>query len=171
VSTSLETKRAARRPAPATCLLFDRPHPVGSVASVVLGALFTAICSGLPVPRGPAILSRMGTKSRETIYGASIRAAAERATERARLPIGSPSKRGTSACLAFRVRRSRRRRWATRSMRRPKTTPVHELERYMRCKDCSKVRGYPFKRSHLVALRSTKITAADPPSTWWPGER
>ena len=27
------------------------------------------------------ILSRMGTKSRETIYGASIRAAAERATE------------------------------------------------------------------------------------------
>ena len=27
------------------------------------------------------ILSRMGTKSRETIYGASVRAAAERATE------------------------------------------------------------------------------------------
>lgn len=53
----------------------------GSVASVVPGALSTASCSGLPVPRGPAILSRMGTKSRETIYGASIRAAAERATE------------------------------------------------------------------------------------------
>ena len=45
------------------------------------GTLSTAICSGLPVHRGPAILSRMGTKSRETIYGASIRAAAERATE------------------------------------------------------------------------------------------
>ena len=30
-------------------------------------------------------------------------------------------------------------------IRRPKTTPVHELERYMRCKDCSQVRGYPYK--------------------------
>jgi hypothetical protein len=49
----------------------------------------------------------MGTKSRETICGASIRASAERAAE----------------------------------------------------------------RSHLVALRSTKISASDPPSTWWPGER
>jgi hypothetical protein len=56
-------------------------------------------------------------------------------------------------------------------VRRPKTRPVHELERYMRCKDCSEVRGYPYKRSYLVALRATKITASDPPSTWWPGER
>jgi hypothetical protein len=56
-------------------------------------------------------------------------------------------------------------------VRRPKTTPIHELERYMRCKDCSQVRGYPYKRSHLVALRPTKISANDPPSTWWPGER
>jgi hypothetical protein len=31
----------------------------------------------------------------------------------------------------------------------PKSTPVHELERYMLCKDCSEVRGYPYKRSHL----------------------
>ena len=56
-------------------------------------------------------------------------------------------------------------------VRRPKTTPIHELERYMRCKDCSQVRGYPYKRSHLVALPPTKISASDPPSTWWPGER
>jgi len=56
-------------------------------------------------------------------------------------------------------------------IRRSKTTPIHELERYMRCKDCSEVRGYPYKRSHLVALRSTKISASDPSSTWWPGER
>jgi hypothetical protein len=34
-------------------------------------------------------------------------------------------------------------------VRRPKTTPVHELERYMRCKDCSQVRGYPYKRTTL----------------------
>jgi hypothetical protein len=50
-------------------------------------------------------------------------------------------------------------------VRPPKATPVHELERYMRCKDCSQVRGYPYKRSHLVALRPTKISASDPPST------
>ncbi len=56
-------------------------------------------------------------------------------------------------------------------VRRRKMTPIHELERYMRCRDCSQVRGYPFKRSHLVALRATKILANDPPSAWWPGER
>jgi hypothetical protein len=43
-------------------------------------------------------------------------------------------------------------------VRRPKTTPIHELERYMRCKDCSQVRGYPYKRGHLVVLRPTKIS-------------
>jgi hypothetical protein len=56
-------------------------------------------------------------------------------------------------------------------VRRPKATPIHELERYTRCRDCSQVRGYPFKRSHLVALRPTKISASNPPSIWWPGER
>jgi hypothetical protein len=40
-------------------------------------------------------------------------------------------------------------------VRRPKATPIHELERYMRCEDCSQVRGYPYKRSHLVALRTS----------------
>src|SRR5262249_42936662 len=55
-------------------------------------------------------------------------------------------------------------------VRRPKATP-HELERYVRCKDCSEVRGYRYERSHLVALRARKISASDPPSTWWPGER
>jgi hypothetical protein len=40
---------------------------------------------------------------------------------------------------------------------RPKTTPVHELERYMRCKDCSQVRGYAYKRSHLGVLRTTRF--------------
>jgi hypothetical protein len=57
------------------------------------------------------------------------------------------------------------------TVRRPKTTPIHELERYLRCRDCSTVRRYPYKRSHLVALRQTKISAMNPPSTWWPGER
>lgn len=56
-------------------------------------------------------------------------------------------------------------------IRRPKaTTPIHELERYMRCKNCSELQGRPFKRSHLVALRPTKISATHPASVWWPGE-
>ena len=56
-------------------------------------------------------------------------------------------------------------------VRRPKTTPIHELERYKRCKDCSEVRGYPHQPSHLVALLRTKTLTSDPPSFWWPGER
>lgn len=55
-------------------------------------------------------------------------------------------------------------------IRRPKATAVHELERYMRCGGCSKLRGYPYKRSCLVALRGKKISASNPPSVWWPGE-
>jgi hypothetical protein len=47
----------------------------------VPGALSTAICSGLPARRRQAHLLAMGSKSRETIYGASVRAAAERAAE------------------------------------------------------------------------------------------
>src|SRR4029078_9673446 len=56
-------------------------------------------------------------------------------------------------------------------VRPPKTTPAHKLDRYMRGRQCAEVRGYPYKRSYLVALRATKISASDPPSTWWPGER
>jgi hypothetical protein len=34
-------------------------------------------------------------------------------------------------------------------VRRSKATPIHELERYMRCKDCSQVRGYPTSAATL----------------------
>ena len=141
------------------------------------------------------IFSRMGTKSRETIYGASVRAAAERAMEARKeadkLAVEAWNKRMLGfqgpaqpspmlgdainagfgylevKCLGCNTHQT----VALGIVRRPKTTPVHELERYMRCKDCSEVRGYPYKRSHLVALRATKITASDPRSTWWPGDR
>jgi hypothetical protein len=161
----------------------------------VPATLSTAICSGLPFLRGPAHSLAMGTKSRETIYGASIRAAAERATEARkeadRLAVAAWNKRMLGfqgpaqpsptlgdalnagfgylevKCLGCNTHQT----VALDIVRRRKSTPVHELERYMRCKDCSEIRGYPYKRSHLVALRTTKITASDPPSTWWPGER
>ena len=137
----------------------------------------------------------MGTKSRETIYGASIRAAAERAAETRKdadrlaceawnkrmlgfqgPPQPSPALGGALnagyrylevKCLGCSTHQT----VALDIVRRPKATPVHELERYMRCKDCSEVRVYLCKRSHLVALRTAKITASDLPSTWWPGER
>jgi hypothetical protein len=137
----------------------------------------------------------MGTKSRETIYGASIRAAAERATEARKkadrlacealnkrmLGFQGPPQPSPTLCDAINagfgylevrcLGCNTHQTVALDIVRRPKATPVHELERYMRCRQCSEVRGYPYKRSHLVALRTTKITASDPPSRWWPGER
>ncbi len=135
----------------------------------------------------------MGTKSRETIYGASIRAAAERATETRKeadrlaceawnqrmLGFQGPAQPSPALddalnagyrylevkCLGCDTHQT----VALDIVRRPKTTPVHELERYMRCRQCSEVRRYAYKRSQLVALRRAKISADDPPSTWWPG--
>ena len=137
----------------------------------------------------------MSTKSRQSIYGSSIRASAERAKEARKVAdrlavkawndrmlgyqgpaqpsptIGDALNAGCGylevRCLGCDTHQT----VALDIIRRPKTTPVHELERYMRCRQCSEVRRYPYKRSHLVALRSTKISASDPPSTWWPGER
>ena len=119
----------------------------------------------------------MGTKSRETIYGASARAAAERATKARKeadriaceawnmrmLGFQGPAQPSPALgdalnagylylevrCLGCDTHQT----VALDIVRRPKATPVHELERYMRCTDCSQVRGYAFKRSHLVALR------------------
>jgi hypothetical protein len=137
----------------------------------------------------------MSTKSRRSIYGSSIRASAERAKEARKVAdrlavkawndrmlgyqgpaqpsptIGDALNAGCGylevRCLGCDTHQT----VALDIIRRPKTTPVHELERYMRCRQCSEVRRYPYKRSHLVALRSTKISASDPASTWWPGER
>jgi hypothetical protein len=60
-------------------------------------------------------------------------------------------------------------------VRRPTaTTPIHELERWLACKDCSRQRSqrsHRYKRGQLIALRQTPISANDPQSVWWPGER
>src|ERR1700709_2103374 len=136
----------------------------------------------------------MGTKSRETLYGASTRAAAERAVEARKvadrlacvawnkrmLGFQGPAQPSPALgdalnagylylevkCLGCNTHQT----VALNTVRRPKATPIHELERYMRCRDCSQVRRYPYKRSHLVALRRNKISTDDPTSTWWPGE-
>ena len=121
----------------------------------------------------------MTTKSREAIYGASVRAAAEQAAQARktadRLACEAWNKRmlgfqgpaqpspalGDAINAGFGY-------LEVKCLGRPRATPIHELERYMRCKDCSRLQG---GRTHLIALRATKISASDPASTWWPGER
>jgi hypothetical protein len=137
----------------------------------------------------------MTTKSRQSIYGASIRHSAQRAREarkeadrlgcvawnRRMLGYRGPAQPSPTLgdalnagygylevrCLGCDTHQT----VALDIVRRPKTALIHELERYIRCRDCSQARGYPYKRSHLVALRPSKISANDPPSEWWPGER
>ncbi|WP_315756760.1 hypothetical protein [Bradyrhizobium sp. SZCCHNRI2007] len=137
----------------------------------------------------------MSTKSRERLYGTDIRMAAERAArarkEADRLACDAWNKRMLGfkgpaqpspllgdalnagycylevRCLGCDTNQT----VALDIVRRPKSTPIHELERYMRCQDCSRSRGYPYKRSALIALRKAKISTKDPPSIWWPGER
>jgi hypothetical protein len=128
------------------------------VASVVPVTPSTAICSGLFVHRGRAHSLAMGNKSRETLYGSSVRAAAERATharkDADRLACEAWNKRMLGfqgpaqpsptlgdainagfgylevKCLGCNTHQT----VVLDIVRRPKTTPVHELERYMRCK-------------------------------------
>jgi hypothetical protein len=137
----------------------------------------------------------MGTKSRETIYGAPVRAGAERAAEARKQADGLTCEAWNKRMLAFQgpaypspnlsdalnasyqylevccLGCDTHQIVAFDIMRRPKTTPIHELERHMRCKVCWRLQGSCYKRSHLVALRPARISANDPPSTWWPGER
>jgi hypothetical protein len=131
----------------------------------------------------------MSTKSRESIYGATIRMSAERAKEARKeadrlaceawnyrmLGYKGPAQPSPALgdavnagylylevrCLGCDTHQT----VALDVVRRPKATPIHELERYMRYKDCSQVRRYAYKRSHLVALRTRRISASDPPST------
>jgi len=134
-----------------------------------------------------ALMGQMSAKSRESIYGSTIRHSAERAKEARKeadkltceawnyrmLGYKGPAQPspalGDALNAGYRYLEVRclgcdtHQTVALDIVRRPKTTSIHELKRYMRCRDCSEMRGYPYKRSHLVALRTT--------STWWPGER
>ena len=112
---------------------------------------------------GPAHPLAMESKSRETICGIDPGSgrAGDGSAQGSR-PAG-PARRGTSECSAFGPAQpspawgdainagfgylevkclgcSTHQTVALDIVRRPKTTPVHELERYMRCKDCSQVR-------------------------------
>jgi hypothetical protein len=137
----------------------------------------------------------MTTKSRDKLFGSTVRASAERAAAARKEADKLACEAWNNRMLAFKgpaqpsptlgdalnagyvylevrcLGCDTNQTVALDVVRRPKVTPIYELERYMRCRDCSQLRGYPYKRGHLVALRTTKITADDPPSRWWPGER
>src|SRR3984885_15973672 len=119
----------------------------------------------------------MGTKSRQSIYGASIRASGERAKEARkeadRLACeawnqrmlgykgpAQPSPRLGDAlnagyaylevrCLGCDTRQT----VALNIVRRPKTTAIHELERYSAARIARRFAAIRSKRSHLVAVR------------------
>ena len=57
------------------------------------------------------------------------------------------------------------------TIRRPKETPIWQLEHRMRCRPCSDQRGYPYKRGHLVRLRKTNITTAEDSEPWYPDDQ
>jgi hypothetical protein len=108
----------------------------------------------------------VGTKSRDKLYGSSVRMAAERAAaarkeadklaceawNRRMLAFKGPAQPSPTLgdalnagygylevrCLSCDTHQT----VALDVIRRPKAIPVRELERYMRCKDCSEVRGY-----------------------------
>jgi hypothetical protein len=89
--------------------------------------------------RGPVQTWQMSTKSREYLFSASVRDALN--TGYGNLEV---------RCLGCNTHQT----VALDIVRRPKTTPVHERERYMRWKDCSRVSRYAFRRSQLIALRT-----------------
>jgi hypothetical protein len=139
--------------------------------------------SGLPTPAPETHSLGMGTKSRESIYSASVRASSERAAEARKeadrlaceawnkrmLGFQGPAQPSPALgdalnagylylevkCLGCQTHQT----VALNIVRRPKSTPIHELERYMRCRDCSQVRGSPYKRSHLVSAPTTSALA------------
>jgi hypothetical protein len=113
----------------------------------------------------------MGTKSRESIYGASVRAAAEQAAEARKTADRLACEAWNKRMLGFQgpaqpspalgdalnagylylevkcLGCSTHQTVPLNIVRRPKATPIHELERYMRCKDCSTVQAEPSDRT------------------------
>ena len=136
----------------------------------------------------------MGTKSRETIYGASVRAAAEQADHACReadrlaceawnkrmLAFHGPAQPSPSLgdalnagygylevkCLGCSTHQT----VALDIVRRPKATPVHELERYMRCENCSRTHRAPIQAQPSGGALADQ-NFRDQSSFCWPGAR
>jgi hypothetical protein len=137
----------------------------------------------------------MGSISKERLWGASLRAANQRARE-ARLAAdiaaceawnmrlrgyGGPAQPspllGEALNAGFRYLEVKCAGCDTyntvdlTTLRRSKQVPIWQLERRMRCQPCSEQRGYPYKRGYLVRLRRTNITTAQDGESWYPGDQ
>jgi hypothetical protein len=137
----------------------------------------------------------MGTVSRERLWGSSIRAAEQRARETRRIAdvaaceawnlrmrgYGGPAQPspllGDALNAGFGFLEVKCAGCNTHStidltiVRRPRQTPICQLERWLRCKPCSEQRGYAYKRGHLVRLRSRPITTGEDSEPWYPGDQ
>lgn len=137
----------------------------------------------------------MGSVSKERLFGATIKAAEERAN-RARKdadvaaceawnirlqgyggPVQPSPLLGDALNAGYRYLEVKCDGCNTHSavdltiIRRPKETPIWQLERRMRCKPCSEQRGYAYKRGHLVRLRQSPITTKNDGEPWYPGDQ
>ena len=135
----------------------------------------------------------MGTKSRDSLYSTSVRITAERAAEARKEADKLACEAWTKRMLAFKgpaqpsltlgdalnagytylevrcLGCDTHQTVALDIVRRPKTTPIHELVYAMQgllagTRLC--FQAQPFGRAS-----ADKISASDPPSYWWPGER
>src|SRR5258706_16330589 len=94
-------------------LLFSAPehHKQSEPKMLRLRLGQAAICSGLPILAHQAHSANMGTKSRDYIYGSTIRATAERAKEARKEADRLACEAGITGCLVTRGRLSRLQRW------------------------------------------------------------
>ncbi|MEH2596875.1 LmbE family N-acetylglucosaminyl deacetylase [Bradyrhizobium sp. AZCC 1577] len=114
------------------------------------------------------------TKGREHLFGSSVRAAAERAAEARKAADQLACKAWNMRMLGFKgpaqpspalgdalnagygylevrcLGCDTHQTVVLDVVRRPKTTPIQELERYMRCKDCPRLQGRPYKRRSII---------------------
>jgi ribosomal protein S27E len=136
----------------------------------------------------------MSTKSREYLFGKTIRMSAERAKQARKeadrlaceawncrmLGYKGPAQPSPTLgdalnagygylevrCLGCDTHQT----VALDVVRRFKTTPIHELERYMRCKHCSQVRITPTSAA-ICGVAGDEDFGGRSATTWWPGER
>jgi hypothetical protein len=133
------------------------------------GANFKYVWLGLAACRpcvAGRILPRMSTKSRNRIYGSSVRISGRRTSAARRRADKLACEAWNKRMLGFRGLQpsptlgdalnagycflevrclgcETHQAVALDTVRRPKSTPIHELERYMHCRDCSRVLGCP----------------------------
>jgi hypothetical protein len=137
----------------------------------------------------------MGTKSRDRLYGSSVRMAAERAAEARREADRLACEAWTKRMLAFKgpaqpspslgdalnagylylevhcLGCDTHQTVALDIIRRPKSTPIHELERYMRCNDCSRdALTASSCRIHLLKIEA-RLKDIEPPDFHFPERR